>query len=467
MNRSPVHRTSRPRFADSRYRSATPIAVAVAVAAAVAMAVAAAGPPPASAGTVTTRSAATPGDTSPPQLRDLRFSRSAAQVRGLAVVPVTVSVRLTDVSGISEIPSAMTPSPHLTLGPVPGWRQEVRPVLTRTSGTARDGVWSATVQVPSTWHGTVRVTSVGAEDEAGNVLADALTPARSPALRVTGTHRPALTFHYALLPGGGFRIHGRAYYTDTGRPLRRTPLATAYESGCDLDGGARNTIVTDARGRYQQLFPAGEPGGWACVALVRDAPAPQRPTVLDYHVGSAPRPAIPDAALLQPADLGGATPQPFADGDRSALLPPQPCTGATYPSAALRRAGRSVSALVGVDGRANSVLEHVATYRSDGARRYLRELRRGLAACTGPDHQEARWTVLATGVAGDESLLLERRVHLDYAESYHHSYVVVARVGRVLVVVADVGWETTGGNRAFARRLGTRAVQRAAVLNRD
>jgi hypothetical protein len=380
---------------------------------------------------------------------------------------MTVSVRLTDASGVREIPYAMTPSPQVTLGPVPGWQKQLRPVLTRTSGTVHDGVWTATVQVPSTWHGTVRVTSVGAEDEAGNVLADELTPARSPALRVTGTHRPALTFHYALLPGGGFRIHGRAYYTDTGRPLRRTPLATTHENGCDLDGGARNTIVTDARGRYQQRFTNGEPVGWACVALIGRATAPQRPTVLAYHLASAPQPTIPDAALLQPADLGGSTPEPFADEHWSALLPPQPCTGATYPSAALRVAGRSVNALVGVNERANSVLEHVATYRSDGARRYLRELRRGLSACTGPDHQQARWTVLATGVAGDESLLLKRRVYTDYAESYHNSYLVVARVGRVLVVVADIGWETASGDRAFARELGRKAVRRAAVLNRS
>ena len=451
---------SRPLF------RAAGITVAVAVAGAIAAAITVAGPPPATAGSAAVRGAATPSDTSPPRLRDIRFSRTSVKVRGLAVVPVTVSVHLTDPSGVDEIPYAMTPSPQVTLGPVPGWQRVLRPVLTRTAGTARDGIWSATVNVPSTWNGAVRVTAVGAVDRLGNVLADELTKAESPALRVIGTHRPALTFHYALLAEGGFRIHGRAYYTDTGRPLRRMPLATAYESNCDLDGGAKNNIVTDARGYYERRWTTGDPGAFACVALIRPSASPQRPTVLAYHVASAPKLTIPDAAMLQPADLRGATLEPFADDHWSALLPPQPCAGTAYPSAALRRAGRSASALVGLNDSPTVVLEHVAIYRSNGAHRYLRELRRGLAACDGPDHQGARWAVLATGVAGDESLLLRRRVFTDYADTYHNSYLIVARTGRVLVVVAGIGWETSSGDQALVRELGTKAVRRAAVLNR-
>jgi hypothetical protein len=447
----------------TRFGGAARVTTAVALAGAVGGAVAVAGPLPAVAGPAAAQGMATPSDRSPPQLRDIRFSRNSVKVRGLAVVPVTVSVHLTDESGVAEIPHAMTVSPQITLSPVPGWQALLRPVLTRTSGTVRDGVWTATVDVPSTWNGTVRATSVGAVDRLGNVLADELTGAQSPALRVLGTHRPALTFHYELLDAGGFRIHGRAYYTDTGRPLRRTPLATAYESGCDLDGGARNDIVTDAGGRYERRWADGDTGAWACVALIGRTAPRQRPTVLAYHVASAPQPAIPDAAMLQPADLRGATLEPFSDDHWSALLPPQPCTGTAYPSAALRRASRSASAVVGIGERPTVVLEHVAVYRSDGAHRYLRELRRGLAACTGPDQQGARWTVLATG---DNSLFLRRRVYLDYADTHHDSYFMVARTGRVLIVVAGIGWETAGGNKALTRELGTKALRRSAVLNR-
>jgi hypothetical protein len=182
----------------------------------------------------------------------VRFSRASVAVRGLAVVPVRVSLRLTDPSGIHDNPHDMNPSPQLTIGPVAGHRSKLRPVLTRTSGTATDGTWSATVHVASTWNGTVRIASVGAVDTVGNVLATTLSGARSPKLRVRGTHRPALTFHYSLLAGGGFRIHGRAARTDTGRPLRRQALATAYDSGCHFAGGAVNNLVTDARGRYEK-----------------------------------------------------------------------------------------------------------------------------------------------------------------------------------------------------------------------
>lgn len=194
----------------------------------------------------------------------------------------------------------------------------------------------------------------------------------------------------------------------------------------------------------------------------------QNPTVLAYHSGSAPRPAIPDAALLQPEDLGGATPEPFGDdGYWSTLLPPRPCAEGPFPSTALRRADRSVMALVGDgdDGPPNVVMEHVATYRSDGAQRYMRELRLALRACDGPDELGARWTVLGTGAAGDESLVLRRQTYVDYAQAYKNTYLVVARTGRVLVVVHDIGWETGSGDETLARELGATAVRRAAILN--
>jgi hypothetical protein len=418
------------------------------------------------AGPPTAGTAATATDTAPPQVEDVWFSRRSVAVSGLAVVPVTVSVHLTDVSGVEEIPFRPDGSPRLTLGPVPGPWSQLAPVLARTSGTATDGIWTATVNVPSTWNGTVRVTSVGAVDRVGNVLYREFTDARPPALRVTGTHRPALTFQYTLLTGGGFRIHGRAYFTDTRRPIRRMPLATAYDANCDLDGGAVNDIVTNARGYYEKRWPNGDVAAAGCVALIRPAAPGQRPTVLAYHVASAPQPAIPDTAMLQSEDLRGATPEPVTDGYRSELRPPRPCVHGRYRSTTQLRAERAVSALIGVNDRPTVVMEHVATYRSDGAYRYLRELRRALAACQGPDELGGRWTVRATGVAGDDSLLLQHRQYVDYADMYKDTYVVVARVGRVLVVLADAGWETASGHEPLVRELSTVAVRRAAILNR-
>jgi hypothetical protein len=403
-------------------------------------------------------------DTSPPRIRAVWFSRRSVAVSGLAVVPVTVSVRVTDPSGVAENPHGFDASPQVTLGPVPGFHSQLRPTLARTSGTVTDGIWSATINVPSTWNGTVRVTSVGAADRVGNVRRDELTGARAPALRVRGTHRPALTLHYSLLPDG-LRITGRAYFTDTRRPLARTPLATSFESGCDLDGGAVNDIVTNSRGFYMKrwVYPDTAAG---CVALIGASAPGQRPTVLAYRIAFPPPPAIPDEAMLRSEDLRRAEPEPVTDDSWAALRPPQPCAARPYPGSGLRRDHRAISALVGVNDRPTVVMAHVATYRNHGAHRYLSELRRALATCRGVDGPLGRWTVRARGVAGDESLLLEHRTYVDYAGTYHYTYVVVARIDRVLVVVADIGWETSSGHVDLVRELSTTAVRRAAVLNR-
>ncbi|HYN96148.1 MAG TPA: hypothetical protein VES42_20070 [Pilimelia sp.] len=445
-----------------------PAAARVTVAVLLAAAVAATAAPPAEAGPAPPNRPVPSTDTTPPRVEDVRFSRASVRVAGLALVPVTVSVRITDASGVDEVPHAMTPSPSLVLSPVPGFRSLLRPVLTRTSGTPTNGVWSATVNVPSTWNGTVRITTVNVADRAGNVLNKELTGALAPALRVRGTHRPALTFRYSLLDGGGFRVHGRAYFTDTGRPIARLPLGAALGSPCDLEGGARNNMVTDRRGRYERRWENVAPDTEACVALIGRAAPGQNPSVLAYRLGPAPQPVIPDAALLQPADLYGATPEPVTDDSWSPLRAPRPCADRPLPGTALRRANRAITAWFGVEGAVTPtvVLEHLATYRPDGAQRYLRELRRALATCNGSDPEGGRWTVRATGVAGDESLLLRRRTYLDHVATYHDTYLVVARTGSVVIIVADTGWEFGSGDEALVRELGLAAVRRAQILNK-
>jgi hypothetical protein len=177
------------------------------------------------------------------------------------------------------------------------------------------------------------------------------------------------------------------------------------------------------------------------------------------------QPVIPDRAMLQPADMRGAVPSPVTDDYWAALRPPQPCAAAPYPSTVLRRTDRAVTAMVAVNERPSVVLHDVAVYRPGGAHRYLRELRRAVAACERPGPDAARWSVLATGVAGDESVLLRKREYVDYAEVDKDTFMLVARVGRALVVVADAGWEEGDGHRALVRELGAVAVRRAAVLN--
>jgi hypothetical protein len=429
------------------------------VAVALSGALVASGTLPVWAGDTADRPALVSADKSPPQVRDVKFSRAAVSVRGLAVVPVRVSMRVTDPSGVLDNPHDMNPSPQLVLGSVPGHQSKLRPVLTRTSGTATDGTWSATVNVPSTWNGTVRIVSVGAMDKAGNELSTTLSGARSPKLRVRGTHRPALTIKYSTLAGGGYRIHGRAFYTDTGRPIGRLKLATANDSGCDFDGGARNNIVTDARGNYEKRFPNRGAGEAGCVALIGPAARNQRPAILAYRIASAPAHSVPAAAMLQPADLNGADTTTVTDNYWSALRPPQPC--GPYASNKLRRADRAVQAMIGVDdqSRPTVIVNDVATYAADGAQRYLRDVRKAVATC---GHG---WSVRASGVAGDESVLLRHREYIDYAQTNKDTYIVVARTGRAVVVVADTGWETGSGQEALVRRLSVAAVQRAAIVN--
>lgn len=228
-------------------------------------------------------------DTTPPKVHYVRFSRSSVRVSGLAVVPVRLSIRLSDPSGIQDVNQGLDNYLRVVVGPAPGFRSRVYPVLKRTWGTARNGIWSAVVHVPSTWNGTVRVTEVSVSDRAGNRLEGWRPSGKGAQLRVRGTHRPALTFHYSLLKGGGFRIHGRAYFTDTGRPIAGRALAALSEQGCLVDGPLRTTIVTNSRGYYEKRFPRGEVRGVGCVALTgRRAPG-QAATLIAYRVGSAPR----------------------------------------------------------------------------------------------------------------------------------------------------------------------------------
>ena len=222
-------------------------------------------------------------------------------------------------------------------------------------------------------------------------------------------------------------------------------------------GRLRTTVVATALAVSGVLGTAG-----AATAAPPPAPEPR----LVPHLTLAHLATIPDAALLQARDLRGSAPEPAAEGAWDALRPPQPCTDRPYPSRVLLRSDRAVQAMVGFHERPTVVMEHVAVYRLGGAHLYLRDLGRALAACPTPGEHEPRWTVRATGLAGDESMLLELREWVDYAESYKSTYVFVARTGRALVVVADAGWEDTGGHESLVRELAPRAVARAAVLNR-
>jgi hypothetical protein len=110
-------------------------------------------------------------------------------------------------------------------------------------------------------------------------------------------------------------------------------------------------------------------------------------------------------------------------------------------------------------------MEYLATYRSDGAHRYLDQLRHALDRCGATSGPDGQWTVLATGVAGDESLLLRLRQHIDYGgPTIKDTFLAVIRVGDALVVLADTGWEASGGDEVVVRQLMAAAVHRASTV---
>jgi len=175
---------------------------------------------------------------------------------------------------------------------------------------------------------------------------------------------------------------------------------------------------------------------------------------------------IVDEALLQPADLHGARTGTLGQDSWAQLRPPRPGLGGSYPSTALLRCDRAVTAVLGVNQTPTVIVEYVAVYRSDGAQRYLRELRGALAACRGGDRHGSGWTVLSSGPAGRESLRLRLRESFEYAGEIvtKDTYIAAARVGRALVVVIDAGWETGDGHRELVEELITPAVRRAGIL---
>ena len=186
-----------------------------------------------------------------------------------------------------------------------------------------------------------------------------------------------------------------------------------------------------------------------------------------YHDAGSDVPAsIPDKATLQPVDLHGATTTEVDDVSWGWLRPPQPGAAGPYPSTILRRSERTVSAILDVDERPTVVLEYLAVYHSNGAHRYLRDLRRALEPGHGAGDRPGRWKILATCVAGPDSVLLRLREDIESAggTKVRDTYVAVARVGRLLVVVADTGGKSCAAHRGLVEELIPPAVRRASVL---
>ncbi|GAA3345014.1 hypothetical protein GCM10020358_50490 [Amorphoplanes nipponensis] len=175
---------------------------------------------------------------------------------------------------------------------------------------------------------------------------------------------------------------------------------------------------------------------------------------------------VPESAFLQPEDLGGVAGRPLTDDYAAHLRPPLPGGAERYASQASRRAQGAIAIDYRTADFHTALVEHVTTYRGAGAARYLRELRRALLP-GGRTDQVGRWTVVRAGPAGRDSLLIrlqEPWTDPDGQPITHTTYVVVARAGHAVVVLADLGWEYAPGDRATVQRLICPALRRAATL---
>jgi hypothetical protein len=213
--------------------------------------------------------AAAPKDPTPPKLVSVTFSPSTVAVSGLDTVPVTVGLRLTDDSGVvpeavsEDCPDPLCDNPGVYLAPVggggprPSWR-----ALKLTSGTPRDGIWSTTFAVPSTWNGQWQVRELFAADAHENLFVDPTTIGITSKLTVVGVHQPRLSMGFSPNPvwghgPGKITVKGRAYFADTGKPIPGLSISKG-EDGHVGEGTVGDpcwvtigpSAVTNAQGGY-------------------------------------------------------------------------------------------------------------------------------------------------------------------------------------------------------------------------
>lgn len=204
--------------------------------------------------------------------------------------------------------------------------------------------------------------------------------------------------------------------------------------------------------------------GYAAAALLA-AGGVLAPTGPARAGGSQRIGSVPDTAFLSPEDTGG-NGGARADADLTPYLrPPLPCADRPYRSQRARRAEGTRLYQLPTQDFHTVLVEHITGYRGDGATRYLAELNAALAGgCT---DGTGRWSVVGRGgPAGRDSLLVRLRRQIeDYGGNpkIQDTYVSVARTGRIVVVLADLGWETGSGHPDTVTGLAGPAVRRAAA----
>lgn len=222
-------------------------------------------------------------DKAPPVLQGITVSPDAVSVAGIDLVPVTVTAHLTDESGVevvSEVGGGR--APYIALKRVAGGDPATQGAeLSLASGTPQDGMWSATIQVPSTWDGQWEVSQLVALDSAFNRLD--VDPPDTPAtkLDVTGTHMPAVTMRFApdpLVGDGPLTVEGRFYYEDSGEGIPNQPIFFGHDNLC-VEYSATPNGTTNADGTFSKVYPKGD-GYLQCVGILRPSNVADTPAFI-------------------------------------------------------------------------------------------------------------------------------------------------------------------------------------------
>lgn len=220
-------------------------------------------------------------DTTPPELRSITFSRETAVVSGLETKLLAVSARLTDESGVRELPGSLGSderfSPAVQIG-----QRWVR--LTLSSGTPTDGVWTGGIVITTDWtSGTYRPDRVFAEDTEDNQLSvDPSTVVDDPpSVEVTSSDRPVLTLTFTPNPAtvGGPLTRTVRVTNAAGRGIGGVPIALEDDNTCIESDIRTPTGRTNDDGVYSEVLPNGTHVYLQCAWITSDN-IPEQPATM-------------------------------------------------------------------------------------------------------------------------------------------------------------------------------------------
>jgi hypothetical protein len=233
--------------------------------------------------------AAPADDGNAPVLTSIALSPTSVTVSGMQTVLVTVTVHLTDQTGVYAGTSGgdaglILGTPGVYFAGVGEWA-----FLELASGTPQDGVWTGPVAVTSKWSGTVRPSLVAAEDENGHRLSvDPGTVVSTPAISVRSSHRPAVRISFSpdpATPGQQVTEYVRVTDSATGQPVSHAPLRLAFDNGCAESTGTPATA--GFFGTYQAVLPAAQATSNLGHCAWVEGADPPRPTPWPVIIASA------------------------------------------------------------------------------------------------------------------------------------------------------------------------------------